>query len=174
MEELKYPIGKFHFEKEFTPENRQGWIADIEQLPGQLREAVKGFTAAQLETPYRPGGWTLRQVVHHLADSHVHSYIRFRFGLTEQEPTIKPYDEARWAELADAKSAPLELSLAMLEGIHGRWVALTKTMSPADFSRVLLHPERGQLSLGQLLNLYSWHSRHHLAHITGLRRRSGW
>jgi uncharacterized damage-inducible protein DinB len=174
MEDLRYPIGKFQFDAEVTPAKRQEWLAAIAQLPSQLREVVKVWSDRQLDTPYRPGGWTVRQVIHHLADSHLHSYIRFRFALTLNEPTIQPYDEARWAELADAKNAAAELSLSLLDGLHARWVCLVKSLAAADFARTLKHPERGTLTLDQLLNLYAWHSRHHLAHITALRDRMGW
>jgi hypothetical protein len=174
MEELKYPIGKFHFETEATDSLRQNWIQQIANLPGRLREAVKDLSDAQLDTPYRPEGWTIRQVVHHLADSHIHSYIRFRFGLTENEPPIKPFDEVRWAELEDARQAPVGLSLGILEGIHARWTLLARSLQTTDFSRSVLHPERGMLSLNKLLNLYSWHGQHHLAHIENLKSRMGW
>ncbi len=174
MEELKYPIGKFHFEEEITDNLRQSWIQQIAEMPGRLGEAVKDLSDAQLDTPYRSDGWTLRQVVHHLADSHIHGYIRFRFGLTENEPLIKPFDEVLWAELEDARQAPVELSLNILEGIQARWTLLARSMKTADFPRSVLHPERGALCLDQLLNLYSWHGRHHLAQIQNLKARMKW
>jgi hypothetical protein len=174
MEDLKYPIGKCQIEKEITEEMRLPWIQQIAQLPGQLQAAVKGFTKEQLATPYRPEGWTVLQVVHHLADSHMHAYIRFRFGLTEDHPTIKPYHEGSWADLADARTSSPDLSLAILQGIHTRWALLAQSLSPADFSRKIVHPERGELSLDTLLNLYSWHGCHHLAHIQNLKARQGW
>jgi hypothetical protein len=174
MEDLRYPIGKVKMETEVTEAQRQQWINEIAQLPAQLKEAVKGWSTAQLDTPYRPEGWTVRQVIHHLADSHIHCYIRFRFGLTEEEPVVKPYNEVTWAELADAKTGPIELSLSMLEAIHGRWVLLLRTLPASAFSRTIRHLERGLMSMDTILNLYSWHGRHHLAHITSLRNRMEW
>ena len=174
MEDLRYPIGKVKLETDVTEVQRQQWINEIAQLPAQLKEAVKGWPAAQLDTPYRPEGWTVRQVVHHLADSHIHCYIRFRLGLTEEEPVIKPYHEVTWAELADAKTGPIELSLSLLEAIHGRWVLLLRTLPVSAFARTIRHLERGLMTLDTILNLYSWHGRHHLAHITSLRDRMGW
>ncbi|HLI30711.1 MAG TPA: putative metal-dependent hydrolase, partial [Terriglobia bacterium] len=146
----------------------------IEEVPARLRAAVKGLSDAQLDTPYREGGWTVRQVVHHLADSHMNSYVRFRLALTESEPTIKTYDQTRWAELRDARTAPVEPSLALLESLHKRWVLLLKSLEAADFSRTFRHPDRGTMTLDQNLALYAWHGRHHVAHITSLRERMGW
>ena len=149
-------------------------IQEIADTPANLRASVAGLSAEQLDTPYRPGGWTVRQVVHHVPDSHMNSYVRFRLALTEDEPTIKPYDESRWAELADSRTARIETSLALLESLHERWVLLLRSLSPADFRRQFRHPELGVVSLEKNLALYAWHGRHHVAHITSLRERMGW
>jgi hypothetical protein len=165
MDELKYPIGRFKLEGPVTAEQRRQWIEEIAALPAQVREAVAGLSSSQLDTPYRPGGWTIRQVIHHLADSHLNSYIRYRLALTEEQPTIKAYKEDRWAELADAKEAPVELSLTLLDSMHQRWVLLMQAMGEADWKRAFVHPERGVMTLETNLALYAWHGKHHLAHI---------
>jgi uncharacterized damage-inducible protein DinB len=171
--ELRYPVGKFRPEAEPTLEHRAAWIGEIAALPGQLRTAVAGLTPEQWDTPYRPGGWTVRQVVHHLPDSHLNAYTRFKLALTEAEPTIKPYDEAKWAELPDASTTPPEVSLALLEALHQRWVALLRALTPENFARTLRHPEQGRvLTLDAMLALYAWHGRHHVAHITVVRERA--
>ena len=149
-------------------------IEEISVVPMRMREAISGLTPAQLDTPYREGGWTLRQVVHHVPDSHLNAYIRFKLGLTEDMPTIKPYDEARWAELADTHETPVKTSLAMLEALHDRWVRLLKSMKAADFQRRITHPENGVMTLDAMLGDYEWHGRHHVAHITSARERNGW
>lgn len=172
--ELSFPIGKFKWEGDATDEKRQHFIDEIAGTPARVRMSVEGLSAEQLETPYRPGGWTVRQVVHHIADSHLNSYVRFRLALTEDEPTIKPYHEDRWAELDDARTAPLEVSLALLESLHERWVHLLKSLKAEDFARTFRHPEMGVVSLDKNLGLYAWHGRHHVAHITSLRERMGW
>jgi hypothetical protein len=173
--DLRYPVGKFAAPAEFTAATRAAAIADIAALPDTLRAAVTGLSDAQLDTPYRPGGWTVRQLVHHVADSHVNAYTRIRLALTEENPTIKPYDENKWADLPDAKSLPVEVSLGIVHGIHHRWVALLKTLTPADYARTVVHPEHGrQMSIDFLTAMYAWHSRHHVAHVTELRRREGW
>jgi len=174
MTDLRYPIGTFKYEGELTEEGRRRAIDAIAEAPARLRAAVEGLAPQQLDTPYRPGGWTVRQLVHHLPDSHLNAYTRFKLALTEEEPTIKPYDEAQWANLADAQSAPPDISLALLEALHQRWVLLLKSLQPADFGRTLRHPERGVMTLDELLSLYAWHGRHHVAHITSLRERMGW
>src|SRR5437660_992654 len=174
MTDLQYPIGKFHFAGPLTEDQKQTCLTDISQTPANLRAAVTGLSDQQLDTPYRPGGWTLRQVVHHVPDSHLNSYLRFRLALTENEPTIKPYNEARWAELVDARTAPVEISLALLDSLHKRWVLLLRSLSAADCSRKFRHPELGEVTLEKNLALYAWHGRHHVAHITSLRQRMGW
>jgi len=172
--DLQYPIGKFQWEGAITNEQRKQLIAQIEQAPVQLRQAVAGLSQEQVNTPYRPNGWTVRQVVHHLPDSHMNTYIRFRLALTEDEPTIKPYDQERWAVLEDARTAPLELSLSLLESLHQRWVILLRSLPAQDFARTFRHPEMGVVSLDKYLALVAWHGRHHIAHITSLRDRMGW
>lgn len=172
--DLRFPIGQFKLEGSVSDRQQHRLIEEIAQAPALLREAVKGLTTEQLDTPYRPGGWTVRQVVHHLPDSHLNSYVRFKLALTEDEPTIKPYDERRWADLDDARKAPVEVSLALLESLHQRWVLLLESMTAKDFSRCFRHPERGIMALDQTLALYAWHGRHHVAHITTLRERNGW
>ncbi len=172
--DLQYPIGKFKWEENLSDERRREMIAQIEETPAKLREAVKGLSAEQVETPYREGGWTVRQVVHHLADSHMNAYIRFKLALTEDEPTIKTYEQERWAETVDARTAPLEVSLALIEALHHRWVMFLKSLSAADFVRKFNHPEMGPLTVEKLLGIYAWHGRHHVAHIRGLRERMKW
>jgi len=173
MEDLRYPVGKFAFDKDPTPEKRRAWINEIVELPARARQAVSGLAPSQLDTPYRDGGWTVRQVVHHIADSHMNSFTRFKLALTEDNPTIKPYDQDAWAKTADA-AADVELSLRILEGLHARWAALLSAMAPADFARTFVHPEDGLRTLDRILQIYAWHCRHHVAHITGLRARKGW
>jgi hypothetical protein len=172
--DLRYPIGRFKRPERLTEEQRALHIGEIEKAPAQLKAAVTGLNAAQLDTPYRPSGWTVRQLVHHVPDSHMNSYMRCRLALTEEEPTIKPYDEARWAELADAKTSPIEPSLALLENLHKRWVLLLHSLAPSEWERTFRHPELGLMRLDQNLALYGWHGRHHIAHITALRARQGW
>ncbi|MEO8085286.1 MAG: YfiT family bacillithiol transferase [Bacteroidota bacterium] len=175
METLRYPIGKFSAPPSVSKEDIQGWIQTIEQIPSQMREAVKNLDDAQLDTPYRDGGWTIRQVVHHVPDSHMNAYIRFKLALTEDNPAIRPYLEDRWAELPDSKSAPVGTSLDLLEAIHKRWVLVLRNMSATDFKRTFFHPEnKVTRSLEIVLSLYDWHSRHHLAHITSLKEIRGW
>lgn len=173
LSDPRYPVGHFTAPAHSTPTDRAAHIDTLRNLPARIREAVQGLTNAQLDTPYREGGWTARQVVHHVADSHMNSYVRFKLALTEDWPTIKPYDEAAWAELPDSK-LPVEISLGALESLHARWVALLESLSDADFERGYVHPENGRQSLAFALALYAWHSRHHTAHITTLRARMGW
>lgn len=170
----RYPIGKFNWTPANTPQERAAAIDDIAATPQNLRNAVAGLIEARLDTPYREGGWTVRQVVHHLPDSHVNSYIRFKFALTEHEPVIKPYDEELWANLVDGKSAPIEMSLKLLEGLHERWTVLLRSLSENDVQRKFTHPELGSVTVDQYISLYAWHGKHHVAHITSLRERSGW
>jgi len=174
MSDPRYPIGKFHFEGAPSQDQRAKFVADIEQTPAAIRAAVKNLSPEQLDTPYRDGGWTVRQVVHHVPDSHMNAYVRYKLALTEDEPTIKPYAEDRWAELADTQSTPIEVSLALLESLHVRWVRLLRSLRDEDWKRNFRHPELGVVSLEKNLALYSWHGRHHCAHITELRRRMGW
>ncbi len=172
--DLSYPIDKFKPEEPLTFAQRENLIGEIEQAPARLRAAVDGLSDARLDTPYRDGGWTVRQVVHHLADSHMNAYIRTKLTMTEEEPTIKPFNQERWAETADAKIAPVGPSLALFESLHERWVLLLKSLEAADFTRIFKHPERGVMTLDQNLALYAWHGRHHVAHITSLCERMGW
>jgi hypothetical protein len=174
MTDLRFPLGKFKFEGPTTPEQREELLNQIEQAPSRLRAAVKGLSDQQLDTPYRPEGWTVRQVAHHVPDSHLNAYIRYKLALTEDEPTIKPYAEDRWARLADTQATPVEVSLAMLDSLHDRWVRLLRSLQSEDWKRAFRHPELGLVSLEKNLALYAWHGRHHVAHITSLRERNGW
>lgn len=178
MADLQYPIGKFEWiapeNDEQTAKRRVYYIDALWRLPANLRAAVDGLDAKQLDTPYRPGGWTVRQLVHHVADSHLNAYIRFKLALTELEPAIKTYQQDRWADLPDSAITPVETSLRLLDGLHGRWVTLLRAMAPEDFARTLQHPEQGVLSLDRMLALYAWHSAHHTAHITNLREPMNW
>jgi uncharacterized damage-inducible protein DinB len=173
--DLRYPIGKFRRpEAAKSDDQRREFIAVIEQTPAHLASAVKNLKLEQLDTPYRPGGWTVRQLVHHVPDSHMNAYVRMKLALTEDVPTIKPYDEARWAELSDSKT-PIEPSLAILENLHKRWVLLLKSLTTSDWSRKYGHPEWSKpMSLDDTLALYAWHGKHHVAHITTLRERNSW
>jgi hypothetical protein len=171
--DLSYPIGKFNYQGPYSGDERRRFIDEIAAAPERLRAAVHGLSESQLSTTYRPGGWTVRQVAHHVPDSHMNAFIRFKLALTEDRPTVKPYDEKRWAELADVQ-APIETSLVLLEALHHRWVAVLRAMTPADFERKLKHPELGEVELDRYLAMYAWHGKHHVAHITGLRKRMGW
>ena len=172
-EALSYPVGRFDRFAPFTPDMRAGAIDEFAALPAHIRTAVAGLTEAHLDTPYRPDGWTVRQLVHHVADSHMNGLIRLKLALTEESPTIKPYDQEAWAGLADS-ALPTEISLSLLDAVHHRWVAVWKSMLPEQFARTFLHPELGPLSVDTHLHLYAWHGRHHVAHITRLRARHGW
>ncbi|HTE44415.1 MAG TPA: putative metal-dependent hydrolase [Gemmatimonadaceae bacterium] len=174
MDLLSYPIGRSHRPESLTVAQRRSAIDAIADAPTQLRAAIRGLDDTQLDTPYRPGGWTVRQVVHHVPDSHMNAFVRFKLALTEDTPTIKPYDEAAWATLEDARTTPIETSLTLLDTLHDRWIRILNAMSPADFERKLNHPENGTMSLDQMLALYEWHGKHHVAHITSLRARNGW
>ena len=174
MADLRYPIGKFNYTEPLTEENRQAFLNDIAQAPAHLRSAVKKLSQAQLDTPYRPGGWTVRQVIHHLPDSHMNAFIRFKLALTEDEPTIKPYAEDRWAQLGDVAATPIDTSLCLLECLHQRWMNVLRSLSPEQWKRTFRHPELGVMTLDKTLAMYAWHGRHHVAHITSLRARNGW
>ena len=173
LDDFRYPIGRFALPASSLPGIRSAQIQTLRLLPAKLRIAVAGLNDAQLDTPYREGGWTVRQVVHHLADSHAMAYTRAKLALTEDWPTINPYEEAAWAKLADSR-LPVEVSLALIEALHGRWVTLLESLSDDDFRKGYNHPQRGQETLVKMLAMYDWHSRHHTAHITGLRTRQGW
>jgi hypothetical protein len=172
--DLGYPIGKYEWRVSLTAAGRAEAISQIAETPRRLRGAVVRLSHEQFDTPYRPDGWTVRQVVHHLPDSHMNAYVRFKLALTEDEPAIKPYDEALLAKLADTRETPVEVSLALLEALHFRWDKLLRSMRPEDFARRLVHPERGMETLDGKVGEYAWHGRHHVAHITSLREREGW
>jgi uncharacterized damage-inducible protein DinB len=173
--DLRFPIGKFHRPTApLSADDRAALIAQIAEAPARLRVAVKDLDEAQLGTPYRDGGWSVRQVVHHLPDSHLNAYTRFKLGLTEDLPTIRPFEEDRWAELPDARTTPIGVSLVLLDALHKRWVAMLEAMQPEDFERQVNHPVNGPMTLATLLALYAWHGRHHVAHITSLAERQGW
>ncbi len=174
MSDPRYPIGKFIFNGPPDEKELHKLIDDIEQAPAALRAAIQGLSPEQIETPYRDGGWTVRQVVHHVPDSHMNAYIRFRMALTEDAPTVKPYMEDRWAELPDVQSTPLEVSLSLLDSMHTRWVSLLRAIGPQEWKRTFNHPELGSVPLDKSLGLYAWHGRHHVAHITELRKKMGW
>ena len=176
MNDLRYPIGRFTgLDGEVTPARRSAWITEIGDLPGQLRLAVTGLNDAQFNTPYRPDGWTVRQVVHHVPDSHLNAYVRCKLALTEDNPTIKPYEEARWAELPDTRETRIGVSLMLLEAVHRRWVILMRALADDQWSRTFVHPEHPKpLSLDWMLAQYAWHGKHHTAQVTRLREREGW
>ncbi|WP_239614748.1 YfiT family bacillithiol transferase [Cohnella mopanensis] len=174
-QDLRYPIGPFRHEGEVSAQQRLEWISDIASLPTKLAAAIEGLGREQLNTPYRPDGWTVRQVTHHLADSHLNSFMRYKLALTEEQPTIKPYFEERWALLPDTLQAPVELSATLLAALHERWVILLRSMTDEDYARSFYHPESKKVSrLDIVLGTYAWHGRHHVAHITSLRQRMGW
>lgn len=170
----RYPIGKFQMPPEITSLRRQQAIEEVASTPAKLRAAVKGLTEPQLDTPYRDGGWTLRQVVHHVPDSHLNAYIRLKLALTEDKPTIKPYEEGLWADLGDSKNAPIEYSQVLLDSLHARWDRLWRSLHPEHFSRTLVHPDHGERTVDWVLFLYEWHGKHHTAHITELRKLKNW
>jgi hypothetical protein len=171
--DLSFPIGRFDREAPISPDMRAAAVKDIALLPAHLRAAVANLDDRQLETPYRPGGWTVRQLVHHVADSHMNGFIRMKLALTEDAPTIKPYDQDAWAQLPDMQ-LPIDISLTLVDAVHRRWATVAAALAPADYARTFRHPEIGPLSVDQHLQLYAWHSRHHVAHITRLREREGW
>jgi hypothetical protein len=172
--DLRYPVGKYRKPDAWTDVDRRAAIDTLAALPGRIAAAVEGLSDAQLETPYRPDGWTVRQVVHHVADSHLNAYVRMRLALTEYSPTITAYDQDRWSDLADSRSMDVRVSLQLLDALHARWVAMLRSLVPADFARPFNHPESGPQTVDLALALYDWHSRHHVAHITSLRERNGW
>ena len=172
--DLRYPLGKFAFTGTLSDSERHSLIDEIAATPEKMRAALAGLDDHQLNTEYRPEGWTVRQVVHHVPESHLNSYIRFKLAVTEDEPVIKTYFEDRWANLADALTAPVELSLDLLDALHGRWVWFLRSLKPSDFQRSFRHPELGVVGLDKNVALYAWHGRHHVAHITSLRERMGW
>ncbi len=174
MDDLRYPIGKFRFPESVDPAELEGMIQSIEETPARLREAIDGLSPSQLDTPYRPEGWTLRQVVHHVPDSHLNAYVRCKLAVTEDNPTIKPFEESDWAELADAKQAEVDDSLALLEALHRRWVSFLRALGPDELKRIFQHPEMGSIRVDQNIALYAWHGRHHVGHITATRAREGW
>jgi len=175
LEQLKYPIGKYQVPKQLTPTQINNWINELGNFPPRFRAAVQQLSAEQLDTPYRPEGWTIRQVVHHVPDSHMNAYIRFKLALTEDNPTIRPYFEDRWGELVDSKTTPIEPALLLLEGLHKKWTALLQHCTISDFDRTFFHPE-SQVASSIAFNIgnYVWHGNHHLAQITGLKKRMGW
>ncbi|MBW4890168.1 putative metal-dependent hydrolase [Mucilaginibacter sp. HMF5004] len=169
LDALRFPIGKFTPPSSYTEQQMQQWIADIKELPAKLRVATMSLSEAQLDTPYRPGGWTIRQVVHHVSDSHINALVRFKLALTEDNPTIKPYEEADWALLADSK-LPIEPSLQLIDALHNKWVALLESLNEEQWDRTFVHPESGATTpLRRNLGMYAWHGNHHLAHITGVK-----
>jgi uncharacterized damage-inducible protein DinB len=174
MSDLRYPIGRFDMETNPTDDERRLLIDEIALTPSRLRAAISTLSDEQLDTPYRPGGWSVRQVVHHVPDSHLNSYVRCKLALTEEEPTIRPYLEDRWAMLEDSRITPLEVSLDLLDALHERWVVLLRSLAPEDFQRTFRHPDLGFVSLNKNVALYAWHGRHHVAHITSLSERMGW
>ena len=174
MADLRFPIGKFQYSGNVSDSERTQFIDQIAATPAQLRAAVRGLSPDQLDTPYREGGWTVRQVVHHVPDSHLNSYVRFKLALTEEEPMIKGYDEGRWAQLADTRTTPVEISLSLLESLHQRWTNLLRSLSGSEWRRTFRHPERGLMTLDEALAMYAWHGKHHIAHITRLREAKGW
>ncbi|HUJ20831.1 MAG TPA: putative metal-dependent hydrolase [Bryobacteraceae bacterium] len=172
--DLRYPVGPFEPVSTLTPDERRAAIDAIAEVPARLRAAVANLTDAQLDTPYRPGGWTVRQLVHHVADSHMNALMRFKLALTEDAPTVKTYEEGLWAELADTKTPPIDSSLAIIDNLHKRWIILLRSLEPAQFERKFRHPQWGLGTVDFLLAQYAWHGKHHVAHITSLRERSGW
>jgi uncharacterized damage-inducible protein DinB len=170
--DLSYPIGRFETPPHVTAESRRQAVDAIDELPSRMREAVANLSDAQLDLPYRPGGWTVRQLVHHVADSHMNAYIRLKLAVTEDRPTIKPYDQNLWAELSDMR-LPVAISLSLLDGIHARWSVLCRSLTPEQFLRTFHHPEIGEVTIDTHLQMYAWHSRHHVAHVTSMRTRMG-
>ena len=171
--DLSYPVGRFDFTAARSADTRRAAIDDIASLPAKMRQAVNGLTDARLDTPYRPGGWTVRQLVHHVADSHMNGFIRTKLALTEDNPTIKPYDQDAWSALPDTR-LPIEISLSILDAVHQRWATVIRSLNDSHFSRTFVHPENGPMTIDTQIHQYGWHSRHHVAHVTGVRQREGW
>ena len=174
LETLRYPVGRFEPAGRIPSGERAAFLDSIAATPARFRAAVAGLSDAQLDTPYREGGWTVRQLIHHMPDSHVNAYVRFKLALTEDNPRIKAYEEAEWAKLEDSRTTPVETSLTLLDTLHQRWDRLLRSMPDEDFQRTLDHPEMGALSLDTMTRLYEWHGRHHVAHVVRLRERMGW
>jgi uncharacterized damage-inducible protein DinB len=174
VDKLRYPIGRFTRPEKLSAKERQQAISALEEAPKRLRAAILGLQDGQLDTPYRPDGWTVRQLVHHMPDSHLNAYTRLKLALTENEPTIRPYEEKDWAELPEARTAPVEVSLDLFEALHARWALALRALAPEEWQRKLRHPDMGPMSVDTLIALYAWHGRHHVAHINGLRQREGW
>lgn len=175
LEELKYPIGKFEVPAKISKEHIAGWTAVLEHFPNKLESLVQGLSTSQLDTPYREGGWTIRQVIHHIADSHHHSYIRFKWALTEESPIIKPYFEKEWAELFDTRTAPIELSINHLKAVHAKLVYLLKGLTDADLKRGFIHPDNKEITtLDENTGRYAWHGNHHYTHIKNLLEKNNW
>jgi uncharacterized damage-inducible protein DinB len=174
MEDLRYPIGKYDFQGEITRAIADQWIEEIASLPKRLWETASGLSEKQLDTPYRPGGWSVRQLIHHIGDSHLNSYVRFKWALTEDNPTIKAYDQEAWAKLPDSQKTTVEDSLAFIDILHKRWLLLLRSLSEKDLKKEYFHPESGSTTLGKTVGLYAWHGNHHLSHITSLRKRMNW
>jgi uncharacterized damage-inducible protein DinB len=172
--DLRYPVGKWEKKGPLTHDEREKFIVSVAATPERFKNAVAGLDDNKLNTPYRPGGWTVRQTIHHVADSHMNAFIRMRLGVTEVEPTVKPYDEKMWAELIDSRTAPVDVSLTIIDSVHHRWVMMMRGMREIDFMRSIVHPENGKMTLDDVLALYEWHGRHHSGHITALRQRAGW
>ncbi|HEX6334818.1 MAG TPA: putative metal-dependent hydrolase [Flavisolibacter sp.] len=172
--DLRYPVGKYE-PQEYSEELKEQWLAEIRFLPNSIEQAISGLDEKQLATPYRDGGWTVHQLVHHIADSHMNAYIRFKLGYSEENPTIKPYEQDAWVQTADVRNLPVNISVTLLYALHARWHEFLKHLAAADWQRTVYHPEyRKQMTLWFLLGMYAWHCRHHTAHITGLRERMGW
>lgn len=174
QENLKYPIGRYQLEDKINKTSIENWIKEIEMLPQKLSEAVKGLNKDQLQTPYRPDGWTIQQVIHHIADSHMNAYIRFKLALTENKPIVKPYDEKLWAELPDSKLVDINVSLDLIKSLHKRWTTLLRHLSEEELNKEFLHPESGMKNLKETICNYAWHGNHHLAHITSLKQKMNW
>jgi uncharacterized damage-inducible protein DinB len=174
MEDLRYPIGQYE-PKPYSDEQKEEWLADIRFLPQAIEHAVSNLNEEQLHTPYRDGGWTVHEVVHHVADSHINAYCRFKLGYTENNPTIRPYDESLWAKTSDVQSLPINISITLLHALHSRWYEFLKSFTEEDYQKTIYHPEhKKEFTLWVLLGMYAWHCRHHVAHITSLRERKGW